>query len=268
MSTNHHTPWQDTVTEYKAADMNAPLGELDAAIEGVSGELQTQIGEITTLSGELATHYTQYLALSGEVAGLDVTTLSGELASHINDYVALSGEYATHYTQYLALSGEVASIDYTSLSGEVAALSGEVYTMSGELASHLTDYVATSGEVAALMSGEAGGGQPYDIGITYNSTTTSGEYLLNYPFPRAVTYGTDMQGSWAIANVAPTGQTTFYMQKDGVNFGTIIFAAGIPSGEFSGETTFSAGNVFRITTPGTPDATLAEMGLSIAGTRS
>ena len=41
MSTDHHTPWTDGVTQYKAEDMNTPLGELDEAIGGVSGELQS-----------------------------------------------------------------------------------------------------------------------------------------------------------------------------------------------------------------------------------
>ena len=32
MGTDHHTPYQDGITEYKAADMNSPLAELDDAI--------------------------------------------------------------------------------------------------------------------------------------------------------------------------------------------------------------------------------------------
>lgn len=37
MSTHHHTPWQDGVTEYKEADMGEPLEELDQAIEDLHG---------------------------------------------------------------------------------------------------------------------------------------------------------------------------------------------------------------------------------------
>jgi hypothetical protein len=37
MSTNYHTPWEDGTDEYKAADMNVPLGELDAAIGARAG---------------------------------------------------------------------------------------------------------------------------------------------------------------------------------------------------------------------------------------
>lgn len=37
MSTHYHTPWEDGVTEYKEVDMNAPLGELDQAIDDIRG---------------------------------------------------------------------------------------------------------------------------------------------------------------------------------------------------------------------------------------
>lgn len=37
MTTNYHTPWEDGVTEYKEADMGAPLEELDEAIGKARG---------------------------------------------------------------------------------------------------------------------------------------------------------------------------------------------------------------------------------------
>lgn len=37
MSTHYHTPYSDGVTEYKAADMNDPLGDLDQAINDIRG---------------------------------------------------------------------------------------------------------------------------------------------------------------------------------------------------------------------------------------
>ena len=155
MTTNHHTPYQDTVTTYKAVDMNAPLGELDEVLGGVSGELE-------------------------------------------------STKHTTH---------------------------------------------------------------PYDIGASYSGKTSSGEFLVRFPFPRVVTFGADMSGSYAKADIAATSSTVFKMQKDGAQFGTITFGVASQTGVFSGETDFAAGEVFVITCPETPDATLAEIGLSIAGTR-
>jgi len=37
MSEFYHTPYEDGVTEYKAADMNVPLGELDQALNDIRG---------------------------------------------------------------------------------------------------------------------------------------------------------------------------------------------------------------------------------------
>ena len=39
MSQNFHTPYEDDVTEYKADDMNTPLGELDAAISQIGSAI-------------------------------------------------------------------------------------------------------------------------------------------------------------------------------------------------------------------------------------
>jgi hypothetical protein len=39
MTTNYHTPYQDNITKYRALHMNAPLGQLDAAIEDVKDAL-------------------------------------------------------------------------------------------------------------------------------------------------------------------------------------------------------------------------------------
>ena len=38
MTSNYHTPWIDSVTQYKASHMNAPLSQLDTAIGTISGE--------------------------------------------------------------------------------------------------------------------------------------------------------------------------------------------------------------------------------------
>lgn len=156
MSTNHHTPWQDTVTTYRSSHMNVPLGELDNVLGGVSGELES-----------------------------------------------------TKHTAH-----------------------------------------------------------PYDIGASYGGKTSSGEFLIRFPFTRTIVYGVDMPGSYAKADIVATSSTVFKMQKEGTQFGTITFGVGSKTGTFSGEAkTFSAGEVFVITCPETPDATLAEIGLSIAGTR-
>lgn len=43
MGENHHNPYQNSITEFKASDMNQPLGELDNAITNLSGEVDFHI---------------------------------------------------------------------------------------------------------------------------------------------------------------------------------------------------------------------------------
>lgn len=71
MSSFHHTPYQDGTTEYKAEDMNTPLGELDAVIHDMSGELQTQVHVFhTRLSGETSAHQDDEIAIWDDSAGV------------------------------------------------------------------------------------------------------------------------------------------------------------------------------------------------------
>jgi len=43
MSSYFHTPYQNSVTEFKEDHMNSPLGEIDYALYEVSGEIQTGV---------------------------------------------------------------------------------------------------------------------------------------------------------------------------------------------------------------------------------
>jgi len=155
MSQDHHTPYTDGLTEYKASDMNTPLGELDAILGEVSGELETT-------------------------------------------------KHTTH---------------------------------------------------------------TYDLGVFYPGKPSADEVILRFPFPRIVNFGTDMSGSYANAGVAATSETIFSLQKDSGEIATCTFAAAASVGSYSGEDNFSAGEVLRIVAPASADATLENIGFTLAGTR-
>ena len=48
-----YTPYEDTVTAYRATDMNAPLEQLDTALVAVDADLTTAEGEIDDLQTEI-----------------------------------------------------------------------------------------------------------------------------------------------------------------------------------------------------------------------
>ena len=184
MTSYFHTPWQDNITQYKAEHMNEPLGDLDAELYAVSGEVQGLLSDVS------------------------------------------------------------------SLEGDVSALDGTLTSVSGELAAH-------------LAGGE--GSAPYDIGLYYSGEIPAGMILLRYPLPRAVSFDFGGGDSQAVAGVGATGSPVFSIKKDGSEVGTITFSGA--AGTFSGEASFTAGEVLTVVAPASADATLAGIGFALSGTR-
>lgn len=51
MTTNYHDPWVDGVTEYKASNMNTPLGQLDSQIATNTSDILTHTHKLDYSSG-------------------------------------------------------------------------------------------------------------------------------------------------------------------------------------------------------------------------
>lgn len=112
--------------------------------------------------------------------------------------------------------------------------------------------------------------QPFDIHAFYPGVPSASAKILRTPVARAVTFPDDFAGSYGTASVAATASTAFDVAKNGTSVGTITFAAGATSAAFvtSGTTvTLAAGDRISITAPPTADATLADVGFVLAGTR-
>lgn len=110
---------------------------------------------------------------------------------------------------------------------------------------------------------------PYDVGGFVAGVPTASQVLLQIPLPRAVIFTTSLTGSQGVAGTAATAQTDFDIQKNGVSFGTMRFAAAGTVATFisAAGATFAAGDILKIVAPGTPDATLADVGFMLIGTR-
>jgi hypothetical protein len=111
--------------------------------------------------------------------------------------------------------------------------------------------------------------QPFDVTAFYPGVLTASAIVTRVPVARAVTFPAGLTGSIATASVAATASAAFSVQKNGVSAGTITFAAGATSGTFAAASaiTLAAGDILSISAPGAADATLANVGIVLAGTR-
>lgn len=92
---------------------------------------------------------------------------------------------------------------------------------------------------------------------------TGGALLLRLRFPEVITLVAD--SSLADAGVATTADAVFPVKVDGVSVGTVTFMAGQADGIVAfTDNQVPANSLIEIYAPGTADATLADISLSIA----
>ncbi len=115
----------------------------------------------------------------------------------------------------------------------------------------------------------AGVSIPYDIGSTLGGIPTGGSIILRYPLPRAVRFPAGLPNSQGVAGTASGATATFSVRKNGTQFATMQFAAGISTATFTAATAtdFAAGDVLTIIAPSPADSTLSDIGFSLAAIR-
>jgi hypothetical protein len=127
-------------------------------------------------------------------------------------------------------------------------------------------------DVIAISIGNAGGDYigPYDVGVYFPGQPGAGATLLQLVAPRAFTLPAGLTGSQGYAATAPTAQADLDIRKNGASIGTITFAAPASTATFAfaGEVDFAAGDRLTIIAPGTQDASLADISITLKGTRN
>lgn len=108
----------------------------------------------------------------------------------------------------------------------------------------------------------------YDVGIYVEGVTSNNEVVWDFVSPRGWTLPSGASGA-AVAGIAATASTTYTVAKNGTSIGTIAWAASGTVGTISitSSTSFVAGDVLSLTGPATADTTLANVAITLAGTR-
>ncbi|MDQ3565724.1 MAG: DUF2793 domain-containing protein [Pseudomonadota bacterium] len=113
------------------------------------------------------------------------------------------------------------------------------------------------------------GDNVYLAGSMYNGAPTASLIMLHHVVTRQVIFPSGLTGSQGKAGTAATAQTDFDIQKNGSSVGTMRFAAAGTSATFimASQQTFAAGDILKVVSPASPDATLANITFTLSGTR-
>ena len=113
-------------------------------------------------------------------------------------------------------------------------------------------------------------GQSHPVGCYISGLPTASEVVLSYVATDPFTLPASLTNSQGASSVAATAQTDFDVKKNSTSIGTVRFAASGTTATFiaASATQFSAGDVLSIVAPGTPDATLAGIKITLRGSRN
>ncbi len=104
----------------------------------------------------------------------------------------------------------------------------------------------------------------YDIGFSIEGKPSANTTIFSFAVPRAFSIPSSFFGSQALAVTAAAESSVFTISKNASSIGTLTFATGSAIGSFSGAgASFVAGDRLSITSPGTQDATLQNISITI-----
>lgn len=119
-----------------------------------------------------------------------------------------------------------------------------------------------------LFLGNGGGGDTaYDIVFQMEGVSTASEIIGRFGAVRAYTIPANCAGAYAEADSAATASTVFLLKKNGTQFGTMTWGIGETVATIvSDETAFAIDDLLTWVAPGTADATLSGIGVTIPAT--
>jgi hypothetical protein len=130
--------------------------------------------------------------------------------------------------------------------------------------------IADAKSTSVSFKGTVPSTYPFDVHAFYPGEPTDAAIILRVPVARAVSFPANFSGSYAKASAASTGTVAVDVKKNGSSIGTITFttsATGTFASSGGSAQSLAAGDVIELVAPATADATLADIGIVLAGTR-
>jgi hypothetical protein len=149
-------------------------------------------------------------------------------------------------------------------------------TITAGIAGGTGSVVLTPGQIKAMVAQDtrlteltAGTAPPFSAMLYVAGAPTAGEVVARLAMPYGVSFASAFAGSVARTVTAATASAAFNVTKNGSGIGSISFAAASTAGTFAGAAgSFVLGDVLGVTAPASADATLADVSITLLGTRS
>jgi hypothetical protein len=131
-----------------------------------------------------------------------------------------------------------------------------LYTVVASGASGVTSLFGQSGAITAIR---------YDVATYYPGVPGASQTLLRYTAARAIAFPNNLVGSVCSVGTNPTSTATLTIKKNGTSVGSISIATSGAATFTSSGFSLASGDVLTITAQASPDATLADPSVTLAG---
>jgi hypothetical protein len=221
--------------------------DIASAVSGIVLSSQVVLRFVAPRAITLADDFAESLA-DADVAATAETVLT----------VAVNGSSVGTIT--IAASGT--SGTFATTGGAVSLVAGDVVTVTGPATAD-----ATLAGLAITFAGSASATSgSYDVGGSWDGPPGVSDVVLRFVAVRGLVITDESQ---LYAGDAATAETVFDVQVGGVSVGSITVAAAGDTGTFAltgGATAIATGEVVTVVAPASPDATLADIAISLKGT--
>jgi hypothetical protein len=205
----------------------------------------------------------RYFALDNGSDGVITAQIAGGSGSVVLD----PGQVKTMIAQDLRLVEVTAGTPVAGTGLQVADGGGVVVASTTRMTFAGSGVaVASSGSQVTVTVSTAA---PFAALLYVDGAPDAAEVVARLALPYAVAFASAFAGSVARTQTMATASAAFSLTKNGSGIGSLSFAASATSGTFGGAgASFAIGDVLGVVAPVAPDATLANVSISLLGTRS
>ena len=279
------TALQTALSSTNQNDIAQALQNFAAALESLTAQVNANTAAIAAISLTLLTNSvpngTQNIL--NLTAGANVSLIAGAggvvTIAATNPTFKINGTLASsqsvlnliHGTNVIITDGGSGNITISSTGG-----SGSVILQTNGIANSTQILLNLASGLGMTVSEAAGtvtiglNQPPFDVPAFVPGLGSTNQKLVRIPIARNVLFPAGAANSYATASAVAAASTTFTISCAGTPFCTVNFALGSSTGVFTqaADQAFAPGDLFEIDGPATPDATLADVGITLWGYRT